>query len=237
MHQHRRLGVPVRLRADVDAGDDDVDLAAVLGEAHDPPQRRRDPVHVLGAGVHRDLRAGRQREPLDRHAELLGEVERGDHAPALGLGERAERARRVAEHDHAQHALRDGARCGCARGRRRCSRCSSPAGARRARGPPSASRSCSTNSPGGIVAPGSARSGASSLTISAGWTVPRRRAETIRAAPSSSTRSGSVGGSSISITTPRPAGLRKRSTRLRAVPRMRTRIWTSSSPSSPLSRA
>ena len=101
---------------------------------------------------------------------------------------------------------------------------------------PSASRSCSTNSPGGIVAPGSARSGASSLTISAGWTVPRRRAETIRAAPSSSTRSGSVGGSSISITTPRPAGLRKRSTRLRPS-RMRTRIWTSSSPSSPLSRA
>ena len=56
---------------------------------------------------------------------------------------------------------------------------------------PSSSRSCSTNSPAGIAAPGSARCGASSLTISAGCTVPRRRAETIRCAPSSSGCSGS----------------------------------------------
>ena len=68
-------------------------------------QRRGDPVHVLGAGVHRDLRARGEREPLDRHAELLGEVERGDHALALRLGERAERARRVAEQHDAPHAL------------------------------------------------------------------------------------------------------------------------------------
>jgi hypothetical protein len=30
VHEHRRLGVPVRLGADVDAGDDDVDLPAGL---------------------------------------------------------------------------------------------------------------------------------------------------------------------------------------------------------------
>ena len=78
--QHRRLGVPVRLGADVDAGDDDVDLAAALGERDDPAQRPGHPVHVLGAAVHRDLGAGGQGEPLDRHAQLLGEVERGDHA-------------------------------------------------------------------------------------------------------------------------------------------------------------
>ena len=72
---------------------------------HDPPERRRDPVHVLRAGVHRDLRARGHGEPLARHAELLGEIERGDHAAALRLGERAERPGRVAEQRHPQHAL------------------------------------------------------------------------------------------------------------------------------------
>jgi hypothetical protein len=76
--QHRRLGVPVRLRADVDAGDDDVDLAAGLRERDDAPQGARHPVHVLRAAVHRDAGAGGQREPLDGDAALLGEVERGD---------------------------------------------------------------------------------------------------------------------------------------------------------------
>ena len=69
VHEHRRLGVPVRLGADVDPGDDDVDLAAVLGELDEPAQHPGDPVHVLGAGVHRDLRAGGHREPLDRRVE------------------------------------------------------------------------------------------------------------------------------------------------------------------------
>ena len=86
-------------------GDHDVDLAAGLGELDDPPQHGGDPVHVLGAAVHRDPRAGREREPLERHAERLGEVERGDDAPALRLGQRAERLGRVAEQDDAQHAL------------------------------------------------------------------------------------------------------------------------------------
>src|SRR3712207_7238064 len=51
------------LGAHVDAGHHDVDLATVLGERDDPLERRRDPVHVLRAGVHRDPGAGRQRVP------------------------------------------------------------------------------------------------------------------------------------------------------------------------------
>ena len=58
VHQHGCLGVPVRLGADVDARDDDVDLAAVLRELDDPLQCASHPVHVLGTRVHRDSRAG-----------------------------------------------------------------------------------------------------------------------------------------------------------------------------------
>ena len=106
VHEHRRLGVPVRLRADVDAGDDDVDLAARLGEVDDAPQRGRDPVHVLGAGVHRDPRAGGEREPLHRHARSSSaRSSAAITAPALGLGQRAQAAGRVAEQDDALHPL------------------------------------------------------------------------------------------------------------------------------------
>ncbi len=79
VHEHRGLGVPVRLRAHVDAGDHDVDLAAVLGELDDPLERRGHPVHVLGARVHRDPGAGRQREPLQRHIAAV----RPGRAPAI----------------------------------------------------------------------------------------------------------------------------------------------------------
>src|ERR687893_383590 len=82
VHEHRGLGVPVRLGADVDPGDDDFDLPAGLGELDDPAQRPGDPVHVLRAAVHGDARAGGQREPLDRDAALLGQVEGGDHPGA-----------------------------------------------------------------------------------------------------------------------------------------------------------
>ncbi len=75
VHEHRRLGVPVGLGADVDAGDDDVDLAARLGELDDPLEGPGHPVHVLGAGVHRDARAGREGVPLERDLHLLGEVD------------------------------------------------------------------------------------------------------------------------------------------------------------------
>ena len=105
VHEHRRLGVPVRLRPDVDAGDDDVDLVPGLGELDDPLERLGHPVHVLGAGVHRDARAGRQREPLDRQAALLGEVERGDDPGALGLGHGAQGPQRVAAEQHPADAL------------------------------------------------------------------------------------------------------------------------------------
>jgi hypothetical protein len=70
VHEHRRLGVPVGLAADVDAGDDDVDLAAGLRELDQPPQGERDPVHVLGARVHRDQRTAATRQPLDRQPVL-----------------------------------------------------------------------------------------------------------------------------------------------------------------------
>ena len=89
----------------VDARDHDVDLAAALGERDDPAKRASHPVHVLGAGVHRDPGAGRQREPLQRDAHLLGEVERGADPGALGLGDRTERLGRVAEQDDAGDAL------------------------------------------------------------------------------------------------------------------------------------
>ena len=111
VHEHRRLGVPVGLGADVDAGHDDVDLAAALGELDDPAQHGGDPVHVLGAAVHRDARAGRHREPLERDLHPLGQIERGDDrggtpvrraCPVRGSGRRA--------HDP-RHALRGPSRC------------------------------------------------------------------------------------------------------------------------------
>ena len=106
VHQHRRLGVPVRLGADVDAGDDDVDLAACLGVLHEPPQHPGHPVEVLAAGVHGDLGPGGQREPLDRHVHARRQVDGRQHAAALGLGDRAHRPGRVAEHGDPRDALR-----------------------------------------------------------------------------------------------------------------------------------
>ena len=72
VHQHRRLRVPVRLSAHVHPGDNDVHLPAALSELDQAAQHRANPVHVLGAAVHRDPRPGRQREPLDRHMHPLG---------------------------------------------------------------------------------------------------------------------------------------------------------------------
>ena len=157
VHQHRGLGVPVRLGAHVDARDHDVDLAAGLGELDDPAQALRDPVHVLGAAVHRDLRARRQREPLDRQAALLGEVERGDDAGRT-------RARRRCPAPSS--GRRTAPRGSCPRGSAAVGVVTRPTtmpavfvpGARSTGASrPSASRSCSTNVP-----PGPATSGASS---------------------------------------------------------------------------
>ncbi len=89
MHQHRRLGVPVGLGADVDAGDDHVDLAAALGEPNQAAQDARDPVHVLGTAVHGDARPRRNCEPLDRHLQPLGKVERRENPSALAFRQRA----------------------------------------------------------------------------------------------------------------------------------------------------
>ncbi len=106
VHQHGRLGVPVRLRADVDAGHHDVDLATRLGELDDAAQRGAHPVHVLGAGIHRDPRPRAERVPLHRDAELLGQVEGGDDPAALRLGHGAQAAGRVAGEHHAGDPVR-----------------------------------------------------------------------------------------------------------------------------------
>ena len=92
---------------------------------------------------------------------------------------------------------------------------------------PSSSRSCSTNPSGSRI-----------FTISAGCSVPRRRAEMMRWAPSSSGCRGCVGGSVTSTVTPRPAGLKSRSTRSRSKPCSitRPRTITSSMPSSAVMR-
>ena len=75
VHEHGGLGVPVRLRTHVDPGDDNVHLAADLGELDQAAQHGGDPVHVLGAAVHGYPGAGRQREPLDRHSDPFGQVD------------------------------------------------------------------------------------------------------------------------------------------------------------------
>ena len=184
MHEHCRLGVPVRLRADVDSGHHDVDLMAALRELDDPPEYRGDPVHALGAGVHGDLRSGREGEPVDGDLFALGLVERGDDPPALGLRERAERQRRVTQQGHPSHpfgitgvgvgydADHD---AGSIRRRRAVYGHQIPVLVEVVLGE--------------ISRLGRVRS----LTISAGWTVPRRRAATIRRAPSSRGSTGRWG--------------------------------------------
>ncbi len=112
VHEHRGLGVPVGLCADVDPGDHDVDLPTALGELDDPAERLGHPVHVLGARIHRDPCSGRQGEPLHRDIEFGRQVERGDDPGAFRLGHRSERLGGIAEQDHPPHAL------GEARGRR-----------------------------------------------------------------------------------------------------------------------
>ena len=204
-----------------------------LGELDDPPQHRRDPVHVLGAAVHRDLRAGGEREPLERHAELLGEVERGDDPPALGLGQRAERARRVAQQDHAQHAL------GVALGevaeqcRRRCPPWLVAGGRSTGTSAPSSSRSCSTNSPAGWPA-AAARAGREQLddlgrvqdaAAARGDDPARALVERLQRLASADRRPRRR--------RPRPTSVKKRSTRSRTVPsgsRSRPRTSTISMP-------
>ena len=183
----------------------------------------------------------RQREPLDRHAQLLGHVERGDDPPALGLGD-ASPATSSGRPAAPRGVMPSGKRGVKERVRPTTTPASFIAGPRSTgTSAPSASRSCSMNSPRGIERAGSRRSGASTLTSSAGCTEPRRRACTIRRAPSSSGCSGRVAGSSISTITPRPAGANRRSSRSRTTPsrgsRMRPRMITVSMPRPSVSRA
>ena len=102
---HRGERVEVALRADVDAGQDQVHLAATVGERDEPAHDARGGVEILGAAVHRDARARGDGDPLDRQTLPLGQVEGRDDAVALGRGERAHVARRIAGEQHAAHAL------------------------------------------------------------------------------------------------------------------------------------
>ena len=106
VHEHRRFGIPIWLRADIDPGDDDVDLTAVLGEGDDSAKRTRHPVHVLCAARQRNCCPGGQCEPLDRNRQLFGQVQRRYHAGAFGFGDGTKGLCRVAEHGDAGHALR-----------------------------------------------------------------------------------------------------------------------------------
>ncbi len=103
VHQHRGLGVPIGLAADGDPDHQDVDLIPRLRELDQAPQHLRDPVHVLGAALHGDLRPRRQGEPLDRHPHFLRKIQRGEDAGAFRLRERAHFLARVAENDHPRH--------------------------------------------------------------------------------------------------------------------------------------
>ncbi len=105
VHQHRRLGVPIRLRADVDSGDDDVDLATRLSELDDAFQSCADPVHVLGAGFHRDTGPGGNRKPFDRDLQFLGQVQCCDDPGALRLRNGTEALRRIAGEDDPRDAF------------------------------------------------------------------------------------------------------------------------------------
>jgi hypothetical protein len=62
-----------------------------------------DPVHVLGAALHRDFRAGREREPFERYTHALGQVECGKDTFALGLRQRTHLLVRVAKQRDAGH--------------------------------------------------------------------------------------------------------------------------------------
>ena len=101
VHEHGRFGVPVRLAADVDAGDDDVDLAAGLRELDQPAQGERDPVHVLGARVHGDQRAAADTANHSTGSRCSSRVgKRGVDTAALRFGQVAEALRRIGQqHD------------------------------------------------------------------------------------------------------------------------------------------
>ena len=106
VHEHRGLGVPVRLGADVDPGDHDVDLAAGLGELDDPLERGGDPVHVLGArGPSRSGRPPTARTTRPARRIRSARSSAAMTRRALRLRQRAERLGRVAEQHHPGDAL------------------------------------------------------------------------------------------------------------------------------------
>jgi len=103
--QHRGERVEVALRADVHAVHDDVNDTTRLGEGDDAPHDARRGVEILGAAVHRDARATRDRDPLHRQPQTLGQIQDRDDPIALGDRQRPHAHGRVREDQHAPHAL------------------------------------------------------------------------------------------------------------------------------------
>src|SRR5689334_8181504 len=66
VHQHGRFGIPIRLRPDVNAIDNEVHLPARLSEFDKTAQYTSNPIHVLNAAFHGDLRSSGKGIPLQR---------------------------------------------------------------------------------------------------------------------------------------------------------------------------
>ena len=190
-----------------------------------------------------EIRAPRgQREPLDRHAQLLGHVQRGDDPPALRLGDASP----------ATSSGRPAARARCMPSGWRSVKdrvtpttipASFIAGARSTGTRwPSASRSCSMNSPRGMPRGAVGALGREHLdqlgrdARSRGGAPARSAARPRRAAAADASA-----GSSTSTMTPRPAGANSRSSRSCISPsrgsRMRPWMITVSIPRPSVSRA
>ncbi len=105
MHEHGGLGVPVRLRADVDSVHHQIHFAAGLRELHQAPQDAGNPIHVFHSAVHRDLGAGRDGEPFQGNALRLGQIQSCEDAPAFWFGYGAQILARISQHQNAGHAL------------------------------------------------------------------------------------------------------------------------------------
>ena len=82
-----------------------MDRAVRLRELDDAAHDARGGIEILGAAVHRDARAARDRHPLERQPARFGKPDRRGDAVALFRPERAHAERRIREHDHALHAL------------------------------------------------------------------------------------------------------------------------------------
>ena len=105
VHEHGGFGVPVRLSTNIDAVDDQIYFATDLRELHDAAQNAGNPIHILDAALHGNLRASRDRKPLEGYALLFGQVQCCDDAPAFWFGEGAKVFTRISHQQDAGHAF------------------------------------------------------------------------------------------------------------------------------------